>query len=121
MSQLQQFTGETRAFSEVSNGVLASGKVLCYYVSHAGLLRENATVFDNRELSIIYLELYKPIYKSGNLVAGLFINEPSTRVNGAKPFGGQSSSNASWKIKEVSSSAYLATILNFKSDTSLLE
>lgn len=57
--------------------MLSSGKV-CPYVSHAGLLCENATVFDNRELSIIYLELYKPIYKSGNLVAGLFINESST-------------------------------------------
>lgn len=77
MSQLQWFTGETRAFSEVNNRMLSTGKVCCY-ISQAGLFCENAAVFDNKELSIIYLELYKPIYKSGNLVAGLFINEPST-------------------------------------------
>lgn len=57
-------------------------------------------MFDNRELSIIYLELYKPIYKTGNLVALIFINEPSTQVNGTKPRGGESSYNAClWKEK----------------------
>lgn len=55
------------------------------------LFFKNSTVFDNRERSIIYLELYKPIYKTGNLVVVLFINEPSTQVNGTKPGGGQPS------------------------------
>lgn len=58
-------------------------------MSSAMLFFKNSTVFDNRERPIIYLELYKPIYKTGNLVAGLFINEPSTQVNGTKPCGGQ--------------------------------
>ena len=37
----------------------------------------NFTVCDYRELSIIYLALYRPVYKTGNLVAGLFIDKPS--------------------------------------------
>jgi hypothetical protein len=68
-------------------------------------------VFDNRGLSIIYLELYKPIYKTGNLVAGLFINEPSIQVNGTKPHRGQFSSNPCLlERKEAMSSAYLVII-----------
>lgn len=65
------------------------------------LFFKNSTVFDNREGSIIYLELYKPIYKTGNLVAGLFINEPSTQVNGTKPCGGHPSytTHAFWREK----------------------
>lgn len=42
----------------------------------------NFTVLDYKELFIIYLVLYRPMYKTGNLVTGLFINKLSTRVNG---------------------------------------
>lgn len=70
-------------------------------------------MFDNRELAIIYLELYKPIYKTGNLVLGLFINEPGIQVNGAKPRGGQSSCNTRLLERETVSLEHLVA-LKFK-------
>lgn len=92
MFQLQQSAGKTRAFYEASWRKLFPDEiaVLSYKLCFSF---KNSTVFDNRELSIIYLELYKPIYKTGNLVAELFINEPSIQVNGTEPRGGQSSYN----------------------------
>lgn len=72
-------------------------------------------MFDNRELSIIYLEPYKPMYSTGNLVAGLFINKPSTQVNGTKPHGGQSPcNNVPLGKKRVVSSGHSVIILAFK-------
>lgn len=53
----------------------------CYVESCAFLL--NSAVSDRRALSIIYLELYKPIYETGNSVAGLFINEPVHKLMGS--------------------------------------
>lgn len=68
-------------------------KLLYYLITEATLFFKNFSVFDYRELSIIYLVLYRPMYKTGNLVTGLFINKPSTRVNGTLPHGGQSLCN----------------------------
>lgn len=49
----------------------------------AALFFQNSAAFGQRELSIIYLELYKPICETGNSVAGLFINEPVHKLMGS--------------------------------------